>query len=334
MAGGGEDEVGGALAVGGDGCGGRRRSGRSGELSVVQRARILSAIVEAVGEEGYARFTVEHVVSRAGVSRRTFYQEFEDREDCFLAAFVDGLERVSEMVVGAFEQEVGRGGWRGGLRGGLTGLLWFLEDEPALGRLCVVDALSGPPGVLALRARVLDGLQRVIDGGRVQSRARQALPLTAEGVVGAVLSVIHARLLAGETQGLTALVNPLMSMIVLQYLGPAAAARELTLALPDVPRAPSRALGNPYEGLNMRLTYRTLRVLEVIGEHPGASNREVANSAGISDQGQTSRLLLRLRDLGLIRNSKAADRGAPNAWLLTARGEQLQRPQPASIAIH
>jgi AcrR family transcriptional regulator len=261
------------------------------------------------------------------VSRRTFYQEFHDREDCFLAAFEDGLERISGVVLPAFEQGCARG-WRMGLRGGLTALLRFLEDEPALGRLCIVDALSAGPEVLELRNQVLDALQDVVDRGRDQSRRGTSLPpLTAEGVVGAVFSVIHARLSKHGAAELTELVNPLMGMIVLPYLGPIAAARELMLVLPDVPRAPARSASNPYEGLNMRLTYRTLRVLEAIATRPGASNREVADGAGINDQGQMSRLLLRLQDLGLVRNNgQGQTKGGPNAWTLTPRGQELQHP--------
>ena len=298
-----------------------------GRVAQIQRSRILTAVVEAVGVEGFARFTVEHVVARAGVSRRTFYQEFDDREDCFRTAFEDAVARVSTVVAGGFEQERRRG-WRAGLRGGLTALLWFLEDEPGLARLLVVDALAAGPSVLELRTSVLGQLAWVVDGGREQPRGRQPPALTGEGVVGAVFSVIHARLLAGDPAPLAELVAPLMSMIVLPYLGPATAAKELTLPLPDVPRAPGRAAGNPYEGLNMRLTYRTFRVLEVIGEQPGRSNREVAEEAGITDPGQASKLLVRLEQLGLIHNSgDRYDRGAPNAWTLTARGRQLQQPQ-------
>jgi AcrR family transcriptional regulator len=302
-----------------------------GRVAQIQRSRILAAVVDVVGAEGFARFTVEHVVARAGVSRRTFYQEFDDREDCFRAAFEDAAARVSTVVVGGFEQERQRG-WRAGLRGGLTALLRFLEDEPGLAGLLVVDALAAGPDVLESRTGLLAGLARVVDHGRDQPRGRRPPALTGEGVVGAVFSVIHARLLARDPAPLSELVAPLMSMIVLPYLGPAAAAKELTLPLPDVPRAPNRA-GNPYEGLNMRLTYRTFRVLEVIGEQPGQSNREVAEAAGITDQGQVSKLLVRLEHLGLIHNhGDRHDKGAPNAWTLTARGRQLQQPQAGSNA--
>jgi hypothetical protein len=74
----------------------------------------------------------------------------------------------------------------------------------------------------------------------------------------------------------------------------------------------------------MRVTYRTARILEGIAARPGASNRQAAQYAGIADQGQASKLLARLRLLGLIDNGGAGHaKGEPNAWSLTALGEQV-----------
>ena len=81
----------------------------------------------------------------------------------------------------------------------------------------------------------------------------------------------------------------------------------------------------------MRITYRTLRVLSAIGEHPGMSNRGVADLSGIADQGQMSKLLTRLEGLGLIENTTMTDHdrgahqraGEPNAWRLTSKGEHV-----------
>jgi DNA-binding MarR family transcriptional regulator len=76
----------------------------------------------------------------------------------------------------------------------------------------------------------------------------------------------------------------------------------------------------------MRLTYRTVRILEGAGEHPGASNRRLAESAGVHDQGQASKLLARLERLGLLANGSVAHaKGEPNAWALTPKGEQVLR---------
>jgi DNA-binding MarR family transcriptional regulator len=119
------------------------------------------------------------------------------------------------------------------------------------------------------------------------------------------------------------LVNQLMWTIVLPYLGPAAAARELRrgpLAPAARPLAPARGLA---DGLELRMTYRTARVLAAIAEEPGASNIEIAARVDVTDQGQISRLLARLAHLGLIENSGSRSRGAANAWHLTPRGSDL-----------
>jgi AcrR family transcriptional regulator len=291
--------------------------------------------------------SVARVASRAGVSRRTFYELFEDREDCFLALFDDALARATVIARDAVIA-AGHESWRERIRAGLAALLRFADDEPALGSLLVVGALGGGPRVLERRMVALDALRRVVDEGRLQARSgHETPPLTAEGVVGAVLSVIHARLLdqaavpiAGGSSrsrsssgSLLSLLNPLMGMIVLPYLGHAAAAKELARPVPRVSRAPkpSRAAlpvssGDPLEGLDMRLTYRTLRVLSAIASDPGASNRQIAQTADVHDQGQISKLLARLNNLGLIQNTgHGQPRGEPNAWTLTPRGVEVQQ---------
>jgi chromosome segregation and condensation protein ScpB len=76
----------------------------------------------------------------------------------------------------------------------------------------------------------------------------------------------------------------------------------------------------------MRLTYRTMRVLTAIAAHPGASNRQIADAAGVADQGQISKLLLRLHNLALIHNiGEGPTKGEPNAWTLTTTGEEVER---------
>ncbi|HEY8304312.1 MAG TPA: helix-turn-helix domain-containing protein [Solirubrobacteraceae bacterium] len=83
----------------------------------------------------------------------------------------------------------------------------------------------------------------------------------------------------------------------------------------------------------MRLTYRTVRVLEALGQHPGQSNRQVAELVDIVDQGQMSKLLARLARAGLLQNTAtgAHDRGEPNHWTLSPAGQQLTRTINAHI---
>ena len=311
----------------------------------IQRARMIAALIEVAVEHGAGGVTVAHVVARSGVSRRTFYELFEDRDDCFLAAFDLAVERAAQHVLPAYEAP---GAWRERIRVGLGALLEFLEDEPGMGTLCVVDALGAGPRALERRARVVRALIGAVDGGRREARGG-ACPtrLTAEGVVGAVLAVLHARLTtrggangsragrsgAGGAPSMTGLLGPLMGMIVLPYQGQAAAARETSRPAPRRRRT-AHTHGDPLRDLDMRLTYRTVRVLLAIAELCGRgsmggrapSNRQVADASGVADQGQISKLLARLEHLGLIYNSGAGPlRGEPNVWSLTPKGEEIER---------
>jgi AcrR family transcriptional regulator/predicted transcriptional regulator len=302
---------------------GSQADGR-GHVTEIQRARMIAAMIDVVSARTRANATVAHVVARSGVSRRTFYEVFEDFEDCFLAALDQSVARASEYVLSDYDRSAR---WRVRIRTALVGLLEFLEDEPAMGRLCIVETLGAGHKVHERRMRVIDMVTASVDEGRKEAKAARALPpLTAEGVVGGVLSVLHARLLSGESDPLRELAGPLMGMVVLPYLGPAAAQKEN--ATPTPPRRPRERAANkdPLRDLQMRLTYRTVRVLLAIAQAPGRSNREVGVAAGIDDQGQISKLLSRLERLGLIENAGAGQvRGAPNAWMLTERGFEVER---------
>jgi AcrR family transcriptional regulator/DNA-binding MarR family transcriptional regulator len=294
-----------------------------GDVVSLQRARIITAMVEVVAERGVARSTVAHVVARSGVSRRTFYELFSDREDCFLAAFDQAVEQATGRVVPAFE---GAGGWLEGMRAGLRALLEFLDDEPGLGRLAVVDALGAGPIALERRARVVGVLIDAMDRGRREPGAAPGMKrFTAEGIVGAVLAVLHARLTDPEPRPMVGLLGPLMGLIVLPYQGREVAEREGARRTPRRrPVAPP--VTDPLRDLEMRLTYRTVRVLVAIAAVPGASNREVSDAAGVADQGQISKLLVRLERLGLIENvGEGHARGEPNAWQLTPKGRDVER---------
>jgi AcrR family transcriptional regulator len=293
-------------------------------VSEIQRLRILAAMGEVASERGAGSVTVAHVVARAGVSRRTFYDLFEDREACFLEAFEEALAQAS---VGVLEAYGAPGSWRERTRAALWAMLVFFDAHPAAARLCVVEALAAGPRALEDRGEVLAGLIAAVDEGRSElpKGVRQPAPLTADGVVGAVFSVIHARILQAQRLPLAELLPELMGMIVGPYLGRAAARRELDKPAPTLKHnIPPEA--DPLGGLDMRITYRTVRVLMTIAQYPGASNREIATEAGIADQGQVSKLLTRLEHLGLARNEGIGPaKGAPNAWVLTLKGQRVEQ---------
>ena len=318
-----------------------RGAGEQGaQVAEIQRSRLLAAGVRAVDELGWANTTVADIVARSRISRRTFYETFANREECLSAVLEDILGVIAgELAVAGLDGLA----WRERVRQGLWTILAFFDREPVLARVCVVQAMSGSPGVLARREEVLGRLVAVVDEGRRSSRATRCTALTAEGLVGAAFGIVYARLLKGQRQPLTELLGELMGMIVLPYLGPAAARREQDAPVPRAvtPRSaqravwPKRAVSDPLESVPMRLTYRTSRVLESVaeltvgGEAP--SNREVGDYAGIQDPGQVSKLLRRLERLGLLANSGLGHaKGEPNAWSLTGKGEQVAR----SIRMH
>jgi AcrR family transcriptional regulator len=294
------------------------------QVAGIQRARMLTAMVQEVAERGAGNVSVALVVGRSGVSRRTFYELFDDREDCFLAAFDDALKHVAAVVVPAYEES---GTWRSRMRAALTALLESLECDPAMGRLLIVESLAAGPGALERRRNVFSQILSIVDLGRTE-KGGDPPPLTAEGIIGGVLSVLHARLTETHPGSLVELTSPLMGMIVLPYLGQAAARKEIERPTPK--RAGKRPIvrTDPLQDLPMRFTYRTMRVLMSIAELGGRgtypSNRAVGESAGIGDQGQASKLLARLHKLDLIENQGGDPaRGEPNAWTLTAMGREV-----------
>jgi AcrR family transcriptional regulator len=302
------------------------RAGAGGvHLATVQRRRLIAAMVELAGEYGVDHATVARVSRCAGVSRKTFYDVFADSEECFLAAFDEVVLRFRNAVI---EATVGKRRWVDRVRAGLTLLVELVEDEPATGRVLIVEALRAGDRVLDHRRRVLAEIIGVVEGGRLEARSAQPPPaLAAEGVVGAVFSVIHARLSDPVSGPLTELTGELMGTIVLPYLGPAAARRESGRPTPMRTRTSARHMptGDAFDGLSIRITYRTARVLSAIAEQPGASNRQIARAAGIADEGQTSRLLTRLQHAGLIHNTGGTPAsGEARAWTLTDRGAGIQ----------
>jgi AcrR family transcriptional regulator len=305
------------------------RSLRPGEVRTIQRARILAAAGEIAGEHGQAATTISRVIARAGVSRRTFYELFEDRDACLLGVFEDALARAAAELASAYRSHAS---WVNRVRAALLVLLELAEDEPEIARICIVQALtSDDPRVLAHRRAALGRIGAALEQGRPGSRANgPAPPVAAEAVAGGVLSILLARLQHASRRPVIELLGSLTAVVVLPYAGPAAARRELGRPAPQrsaPDRAPApRGAADPLASLNMRITYRTVRVLAAIAARPGLSNREIANDSGITDPGQVSRLLSRLRGRGLVENRGAGRPGAGrNAWVLTATGERVTR---------
>ncbi|HEU0249303.1 MAG TPA: TetR family transcriptional regulator [Solirubrobacteraceae bacterium] len=293
----------------------------------MQRSRLLTAAFGVVAEHGWEGASVERITGSAGVSRRTFYDLFKDREDCLVAVLENAVAQVTRELASA---EVADLPWRERVRDGLWAILCLFDRDPALARVCIVESRRGGPAVLLYRQRIIDGLAKIVDEGRGEG-AGDAATLTAQGVIGGVSEVLYSLLLKAWGEPLRALLSELMGMIVLPYMGPAAARREQASPVPAFQSSGQlngeTASGDgeaPLAALPMRMTYRTARVLQALAERPGQSNRQVGEMVDISDQGQTSKLLARLERLGLLVNSERTQ-GERNQWTLTPIGSQVTK---------
>jgi len=194
-------------------------------VKAVQRERLLAAMIDALAEIGYNALTVQNVLTRAGISRPTFYEQFDDKEDCFLAAFDSAASRMRGRVERGVA-EAGTG-WRDRLRGGLLGLLGFIADEPKEARALIVEARASTPAGLRRRDAMLDRYAACIDALVREDLDEPPSAIAAAGVVGGIESVLYARLQKGEIEELGELLPSLMYFAVLAYAGREAAGDEL-----------------------------------------------------------------------------------------------------------
>jgi AcrR family transcriptional regulator/DNA-binding MarR family transcriptional regulator len=303
--------------------------GRKAHVAEMQRSRLLSAAVTMVDELGWRGVSVARISGRARVSRRTFYDLFADLEDCLLAVLKDTTARIAADLAAANLEELG---WRERVRTGLWTILSFFDREPELARFCVVQSARGASSVLEYRAEVFAYLAEAIDEGRSQNaHAGECAEVIAEGLVGAASTILTARLQSGNREPLRGVFGDLMGLLLLPYLGATAARQERTRPAPAViaPAAVGKARSyrageDPLRDIPMRLTYRTALVLEQIADNPGLSNRELADFAGIADQGQVSKLLGRLERIGLLQNTgEGHTKGERNVWTLTPTGTKV-----------
>lgn len=194
-------------------------------VKAVQRERLLAAMIGAVTESGYSTLTVQNVLTRAGISRPTFYEQFEDKEDCFLAAFDAAAARMRERIE-AVAADAGVA-WRDRLRSGIAALLRFIADEPEEARMVIVEARASSPAGLRRRDELLDHFASCIDALVRDDLDEAPSAIAAAGVVGGIEAVLYARLQKGETDDLDALLPSLMYFAVLAYAGREVADEEL-----------------------------------------------------------------------------------------------------------
>jgi AcrR family transcriptional regulator len=123
-------------------------------VAASQRTRLLEAVGQAVAEKGYAAATIDDIVGGAGVSKKTFYEHFQDKLDCFLAAYEAASDELYEHVRAA--QDAEGGAWLARTHAGIRAYLRWLAAEPALARAFLIEIAAAGPDALARRERLRD----------------------------------------------------------------------------------------------------------------------------------------------------------------------------------
>jgi len=190
-----------------------------------QRERLIAGLAEAVAENGYAGTTIAHITRHAAVSRRTFYEHFGSKDECFVAAYDTVMTELQQRVGDAFEREEE---WPQAIRAGIAAMLEFLTAEPSLARLSMVEALVAGPVVIERYDAAIQSLVPFFEAGR-EGRPPEILeglsPTTEEALVGGMVSLISRRIFAGRSEELESLLPDLAEFTLTPYLGSSEAAQ-------------------------------------------------------------------------------------------------------------
>jgi AcrR family transcriptional regulator len=193
-----------------------------------KRERILAGMLEAVGSSGYDGASVRTVLDLTGLYRQAFYDNFPDKDACYLEAFDYGVERLEAMVVEAATAE---STWQGKLRGGLAALLDALDGEPDVGRALIVEVHAAGQEALERRAEVMRRIAEFIDSAREFAGENDSPPpIAPEGIVAGIHAIVHARLATGASDGFRELLPEFMYFAVLPYFGSEMAEAEMQSA--------------------------------------------------------------------------------------------------------
>jgi AcrR family transcriptional regulator len=189
-----------------------------------QRERALKAMIEAVADRGYGETRVVDVIQRAGLSRKTFYELYDDKEECFLAAYDHTFGELYSKTQEAFDGAAGRP-WAERIEAGVTVLIEQLAADPAAARFAIIEVLAAGPKALTRRDAALRQFTGFIDAGRSESSLE--LPgLTSTAIVGGIYELLYSEILHGAASQLPSRIPEIVYWITQPFLGPERAARE------------------------------------------------------------------------------------------------------------
>lgn len=179
-----------------------------------KRRRIMDAIAELSAEQGYEATKIGDIVRRAGVARKTLYDNFDGKEEVFLAAIDSALKEALARVEEACAEA---GDWSAGVEAGLAALLAYLAENPAEARMCMIDALSATP---ASGARYDDALHRYVELMRRHAPKDTGLSTTIEEtLVGGVAWILNQQIRRGKVEEAPDLLPELLEFVISPYRG-------------------------------------------------------------------------------------------------------------------
>jgi AcrR family transcriptional regulator len=188
-----------------------------------QRERLIAGLATAVAEKGYRAVTITDITKQARVSRRVFYDNFEGKEECFLAAFEVVVGHVREL---ADEASASAGDWPQQAIAVSRAALLFFAEEPALSRLCLVESQAAGPAVSARFHEAVHEVVPYLEQGRgLREGDRELPPTTEESTLGALVLLAGRKVAAGEAEKLEELLPEFAEFILAPYLGTEEAAR-------------------------------------------------------------------------------------------------------------
>jgi AcrR family transcriptional regulator len=189
-----------------------------------RRDLILAAMIRVVGRKGYKETAVADVIDEAGVSRTTFYKHFEDKHECFLAAYEVLVDQVYGEVVANCD---GAESWLQRVENGLATIVKVFALEPELARTAIVEVAAAGADARQLHWDAVARFTKYLEGGRELSDGRELPENISLMSAGAVSGLIFDELLAGRAAQLPAMLPDLLFAMLVPYIGPGAAAEEM-----------------------------------------------------------------------------------------------------------
>ncbi len=195
-----------------------------------QRERILAAVAQVASTHGYGAMSVQDVVREAGVSRRTFYEQFKNKDHAFLAAYDEASGRMMTTIRAGIDAETT---FEEKISAGFRAFLELLAASPAFAKMCIVEVLAAGPEAIARRARTMEDFTEIFELAAQQTLVKEnpPSPLIAETIVGGVYETVYRRIARGETAELPKLLPDLTESALLPYVGEARAAAQRKLLL-------------------------------------------------------------------------------------------------------